>query len=91
MEVPIFDLTGSLSGANTWTGLLELMLELVEEMTKAALWTRHECRICCNGVNFGGQTVPIRAVVCDGITAVRFARCRVKFCREQLSSRKGAR
>lgn len=83
-EVAIFDDRGSLSGANFWPGLHELLEEVTEEIQQQALWTRHQCDSCRQEIEVEGETFAVRAAVADGLTAVRFEKCLVHGCKEDV-------
>ena len=84
MEVPILDIRGSLSGANSWRGLVEAALEANLRIRKEALYSKHECSLCCTVINFEGQQIQVRAATADGLTATRYRKCSRHGCTNDL-------
>ncbi|CAN0095989.1 unnamed protein product, partial [Ectocarpus fasciculatus] len=83
-EVGILDMRGSLGGANYWVGLHELVDKILERLGKEALWTKHTCDLCCQQINYEGDVVDVRCAVADGLTAVRFRKCSVYNCTQDI-------
>lgn len=90
-EVCIVDHRGSLSGANHWTGLRALLEEILEEIARDGLWTRHTCSLCQQLIYAGGRWRWIRTVITDGLTALKFAKCSVYGCQSPLPAGEGIR
>ncbi|CAM9936594.1 unnamed protein product, partial [Ectocarpus sp. 12 AP-2014] len=91
MEVAIMDERGNLSGANNWKGLHIELEKLLGDIQREGLYTRHECNLCCQRVETDGQEADVRGAVCDGLTAVRRAKCAVYGCPGDLCDTPGAR
>lgn len=64
-------MAGSLSGANYWVGLHQLLALLLVRLQTEGLWTRHACNKCTQDVVLNEQHVKVNAAVADGLTAVR--------------------
>lgn len=90
-EVPIRDEAGNLTGANNWKGLLHELELLLFDIQKQGLYTRHECRLCCQKVTMWGQELSVRGAVCDGLTAVRREKCATYRCTNSRSGKRGSR
>lgn len=58
--------------------------EVVLQIRKEALYTKHECALCCRVINIGGQEVRVRAATTDGLTATRHRKCSRHGCNNEL-------
>lgn len=90
-EVAILDELGSLSGANEWRGLQTELDNLVTDVQREGLYTRHECSLCCKKVGVPGPDLHVRAAVCDGLTALRREKCAVYGCANGRYGIRGSR
>ncbi|CAN0495213.1 unnamed protein product [Ectocarpus sp. 12 AP-2014] len=90
-EVAIYDERGSLSGVNSWGGLLTELDKLLVDVQREGLYTRHECRLCCQRIEVSGEEVHVRGAVCDGLTACRRPKCAVYGCADGLCGTRGSR
>lgn len=82
---------GGLSGCNHWLGLHILVDEVLSAMGREALWTKHFCDLCQQRIFVDGMWRDIRAVVVDGLTAIKFAKCSFYRCRLDLLAGEGQR
>lgn len=78
------DVDGEQAGATHWTGLRELMDEVINSFWSKVPWAGHECDLCRRTILIDDEKRSVKAAVVDGCNNTNHLKCKVHECTPDL-------